>query len=65
MCVLPGALAMIVVIVLLCARRVSQTPIDRWLGITTKQTVDRKQSRSAFVDSMDATNYFSVKAPTQ
>ena len=34
-----------------------ETPFDRWMGISTKATAERKKSMSAFVDSMADENY--------
>ena len=40
-----------------------ETPFDRWMGISTKATAERKKSMSAFVDSMADENYMKVRRP--
>ena len=38
-----------------------ETPFDRWMGINTKATVERKKTKAAFVDSMAEDNYEKVR----
>ena len=38
-----------------------ETPFDRWMGINTKSSIERKKQIDTFVDSMAEENYLKVR----